>query len=151
MIKTFLAGLVLLLIIGCEQSRHTLVYETRHQPIQLGPHLSSVPADSIGSVSGSYSHFHREPVESESGRIRLGEFESEGVDFDGMFMALEADPRYFISDGKYVTEVRYGISLFTILVVVLFDAVSSESANMGVTEAVIIEYEGTLYQIPETE
>lgn len=152
--KSIHIGILLLIftsVQGCK-SWHTLEFETRSQPIQFGPHLTSDPVDTLGIISGYYKQYYEEEVYSES---EIVGFSIEGDEYleeslsSTVYKALDDHPSHFIADGQIEVEVKRGITFWGFLKQVLASTITGEEAEGGDYYAEIIHYTGVVYTLPE--
>lgn len=139
--------LILLILGGCK-SWHTLEFETRAQPIQFGPHLTTAQLDTLGIISGFYKQHYEEEVYSESEHVGFG---FEGEDYveeslsTSVYKALNDHPDHFIADGLIKVEVKRGITIWGVLKNFLASAITGAESEGGTYSSEIIQFEGVVY------
>lgn len=150
------SGIILILILfaitGCK-NWHVLSIETDYQPVQLGPHLSSMSVDTLGIVSWYYSRETEEDTYAESEHFAVtfegGEYYDSNLN-STVFAALEDDPDHFIADGYMIVEVSYGITFGSFIKGWIASALTGAESSTGSTSKESITQYGIVYK-PVTE
>ncbi len=141
-------SLCLLSITGCK-NWHTLSIETEFQPVQLGPHLSSMSVDTLGIVSWYATRETEEDTYSESRHFSVyfegGEYYDDNLN-SSVFAALDDDPDHFIADGYLVVEVSYGVTFGSLIKSWIASALTGEESNTASTSKESITQYGIVYK-----
>lgn len=141
--------LVMFVPLGCS-NWHILRLETAAQPIQFGPHLSSIGVDTLDIISGSYTHRSEKDTYSKSEHVQILQAggDSLGGNLDAAFYrALENDPKHFIADGQVMVDVKRGISSSAIFGGIVGMIITGGRSEFGDFSAETINYHGVVYTI----